>query len=112
MKNQTMSDTYCLVLCTCPEGDAVKNLANEIIAKRLAACVNILPGIVSVYPWKDQIETDREQLMLIKTRKILFDRLESFIKEHHPYELPEVIAVPIKAGSAEYFNWMNEWIDT
>lgn len=108
-----MSEHYCLVLCTFPDDDdAAIQLANKIVAGRLGACVNILPGITSVYPWKDQIETDRERLLLIKTTTEQYAQLETFIKSHHPYELPEIIAVPIKHGSTEYLNWIDKCLNS
>lgn len=103
-----MPDPYCLVLCTCPEGETAAKLADQIVENRLGACVNIVSGITSVYAWKGYTETDRENLLLIKTRNDHYPQLESFIKDNHPNELPEIIAVPIKRGFSKYFNWIDE----
>lgn len=107
-----MPPKYCLVLCACP-GDAVaRNIAEILVSNHLAACVNILPGITSVYAWEGKIESDREQLMLIKTDLNHYTKLESCIVEHHPHELPEVIAVPLQHGHSEYLAWISRWLDS
>lgn len=112
LSSEAMSEHYCLVLCSCPKGDTAIRLAEEIVSRQLAACVNILPGIISVYPWEGKIESDQEQLLLIKTQSDLFAQLEAFIKEHHPYELPEIITAPINHGSTEYLNWITQCINS
>jgi periplasmic divalent cation tolerance protein len=78
--------------------------------ERHAACVNILPGITSVYAWEGEIETAEEQLMLIKTAAGCYGPLETFIKNHHPYEVPEIIAIPIEQGSSDYLEWIRAWV--
>jgi periplasmic divalent cation tolerance protein len=105
-----MSTGYCLVLCTCPDADAARKLAEALVAERRAACVNIFPGLTSIYPWEGRIETAEEQLLLIKTEAGGFDGLEAFIKARHPYQVPEIIAVPIVSGSADYLEWMTAWL--
>ncbi len=107
-----MSEQYCLVLCTCPTDNTATRLAKEIVSRQLAACVNILPGITSIYSWNGKIETDQEQLLLIKTQSDLATPLEALIKEHHPYELPEIITVPISHGSIEYLHWITQCINS
>lgn len=103
-----MENTCLLVLTTCPDAEFAATLAAKVVDARLAACVNIVPGIQSVYRWKGQRQTGTERLLLIKTRAELYDRLEQAITESHPYELPEVIAVPIKNGLAGYLAWIGE----
>jgi periplasmic divalent cation tolerance protein len=105
-----MSTEYCLVLCTCPDRAAADALAEALVAERLAACVNILPGLTSVYAWEGQIERAEELLLLIKSAAASFPALEAAIKSRHPYSVPEIIAVPLAHGSADYLQWMNAWL--
>jgi periplasmic divalent cation tolerance protein len=95
-----------LILCTCPSQDEADALATALLEERLAACVNRLPGIKSMYRWEGRVTHDDEILLLIKTTADLFERLENTIKKLHPYETPEIIAVPIVAGSADYLRWI------
>lgn len=105
-----MSTAYCLVLCTCPDADSAQRLAKSLVEERRAACVNILPGLTSVYAWEGQIEQAQEQLLLIKTETGLYADLETFLKTHHPYDVPEIIAVPVERGSADYLQWISAWL--
>ena len=105
-----MPKEYCLVLSTCPEAETARKLATALVEEHLAACVNILPGLTSVYPWQDRIETAEEHLLLIKTELAAFPDLEAFLKTHHPYELPEIVAVHIVRGSADYLDWITRWL--
>jgi periplasmic divalent cation tolerance protein len=102
-----MSAEYCLVLCTCPDAETAGNLAEALVAERRAACVNIVPGLTSVYAWEGKIERAQEHLLLIKTEVAAFGALETWLKAHHPYELPEVIAVPVVRGSVDYLEWIS-----
>ena len=105
------ANEYILVLCTCPSLSEADAVATALIEERLAACVNRLPGIKSLYRWEGRVTHDDEILLLIKTSADLFDRLETTIKTLHPYETPEIIAVPIVAGSAEYLRWIGASIE-
>lgn len=105
-----MPTEYCLVLCTCPDAATAGKLAEGLVAERQAACVNIIPGLISVYPWQGTIETAEEQLLLIKTEAAAFDAVQSFLTAHHPYELPEIIAVPVVRGSSAYLEWITAWL--
>ncbi len=96
-----------VVLCTCSTAEEARRIAGEIIAKRLAACVNLLPGVTSVYHWKGDVEENREILMMIKSSRPLFEKLRSEIARMHSYELPEVIAIPVVDGSEPYLEWMD-----
>lgn len=98
---------YLVALCTCPDQATATMLADILVSERLAACVNILPGIQSVYQWQGKIEHDAELLLLIKTWHEIFPALEQTIQQHHPYELPEIIAVSIEAASAAYLEWID-----
>ena len=105
-------DQYQLVLCTCPDQDSAQLIAEQLVDNSLAACVNILPGIISVYRWLGSREQAQEHLLIIKTTSQVYDRLEETIRELHPYELPEVIAVSIENGNIDYLNWVSDNINT
>jgi len=105
-----VSTEFCIVLSTCPEGDTAESLARGLVAEHLAACVNIVPGLVSIYSWKDQIEISGERLLLIKTRRSAFESVKAYLHRHHPYDLPEIIAVPIEAGLPDYLGWIDAWL--
>ena len=96
-----------LVLSTCDSEDHAKALARQLVEQRLAACVNILPGIHSVYRWKDQVEEASEWLLVIKSRRDLFASLRDVLIKTHTYEVPEVVAVPIVDGSEAYLAWLD-----
>jgi periplasmic divalent cation tolerance protein len=96
-----------ITLCTCPDKDTAEKVARLLIGEKLAACVNILPNITSIYPWQGKIETAEEQLLIIKSPQTNYQAIETAIRSHHPYELPEIIAVPIECGLPEYINWIH-----
>ena len=102
-----MSSTFEIVLCTCPDKNTAKKLAHLLVSKNLAACVNILPGITSIYSWEEQIESVQEHLLLIKSSKNNYQTIETTLFKHHPYEVPEIIAVPIERGLPEYLDWID-----
>lgn len=102
-----MSSSFQIILCTCPDKDTAKELAELLVGKNLAACVNILPGITSVYTWENQIESVQEHLLLIKSARGNYQAIETLLFKHHPYEIPEIIALPIERGSPEYLDWIN-----
>lgn len=102
-----MSVDFELVFCTCPDKDTAKKLARLLVEKNLAACVNILPGITSVYEWEGKIETVSEHLLLIKSIKDNYRTIETTLFKYHPYEVPEIIAVNIERGLPEYLDWIN-----
>ena len=104
-------DSFQIVLCTCPDQDSAKKIADNLVDQGLAACVNILPGILSVYRWQGKRDESQEHLLIIKTITDVQDRLEKAITKLHPYELPEIIAVPIQGGSAGYLDWISENIN-
>jgi periplasmic divalent cation tolerance protein len=83
-----------------------RRLARSLVEEGLAACVNAIPNIASTYRWEGRIQEDREILLLIKTSEAVYARLEARILDLHPYELPEVVAVPIVRGSAAYLSWL------
>lgn len=83
-----------------------ERLARRCVEARLAACVSIIPGLRSVYRWQGQVETAEESLLVIKTRQGHYPALEALIRTHHPYELPEIVAVPVTLGSTPYLEWI------
>ncbi len=100
------TDDYIMVLTTCNSSETSSLIAEALISNKLAACVNIIKGVESVYQWQGKIEHDKEILLIIKTRESLFSQVEQTIQELHSYELPEIIAVPIKTGEKNYLNWI------
>ena len=100
------TDNYIIVLTTCNSSEIASSIAESLVSKKLAACVNIVKGVESVYQWQGKIEHDKEILLIIKTRQSLFSQLEQAIQELHDYELPEIIAVPIDTGEKNYLNWI------
>lgn len=96
-----------IVLCTCPDPETATTIASVLVEEGLAACVNIQPSITSVYRWQGKTETSDESLMIIKSLAENYSHIEKRIVELHPYELPEVIAVPIVAGLKPYLAWLS-----
>jgi periplasmic divalent cation tolerance protein len=94
------------VLCTCPDAATAQRLAGGLVERKLAACVNVLPAIRSIYRWQGQIQDDAEALMIVKTSRSAYAALEAWLVEHHPYDVPEVLAVPVLRGSAAYLEWV------
>ena len=98
------------VYVTAADMDEAKRIGRMLVVKKLAACVNILPGVTSVYRWQGAIEHGEELLLIIKTSQTVWPMLEAQIQALHPYELPEIVAVPIKTGEAEYIQWLENSI--
>lgn len=97
-----------LCLCTAPDLATARALADALVGERLAACVNLLPGLESVYRWQGQVERGEEVLLLIKTTAARQDELIARLKTLHPYELPEALAVEAVGGLAAYLGWVDE----
>jgi periplasmic divalent cation tolerance protein len=95
-----------VVLSTCASAEEADKIARALVEKRLAACVNILPAVRSIYRWKGAIEDDQETLLLIKSSRALFGDLRTEIQKLHSYEIPEAIAIPIVDGLERYLEWM------
>jgi len=95
-----------VVLSTCASSEEAERIARTLVEKKLAACVNILPAVRSIYRWKGAIEDDQETLLLIKTSRALFGDLRVEIQKLHSYEVPEAIAIPIVDGLERYLTWM------
>lgn len=97
-----------VVLCTCPDRAVAEHLAQGLVAGKLAACVNIMPGIRSVYWWDGAVESSDEVLMMCKTTGERYPALERWLVNEHPYDVPEVVALPIEAGSDAYLDWIRK----
>lgn len=94
------------ILCTCPDEASATRLAHGLVAERLAACVNILGPIRSIYRWRDSVEDEMEYLVVIKTGPDGFDVVERWLCEQHPYDVPEVLALPAERVSGPYLEWL------
>ena len=97
-----------VVLSTAGSEDEARKIAHHLVEHQLAACVNIIPGIESIYRWQGKVESAREWLLLIKTTAERFAAVRDALREVHSYEVPECIAIEIKDGSAEYLQWIGE----
>ena len=95
-----------VVLSACASPEEAEKIARALVEKKLAACVNILPAVRSIYRWKNAIEDEQETLLLIKSSRALFNELRSEIERLHSYEVPEAIAIPIVDGLDRYLEWM------
>ncbi|WP_018465636.1 divalent-cation tolerance protein CutA [Calidithermus timidus] len=95
-----------VVLCTVPDEDSAHRISHTLVAEGLAACVNVLPRLTSVYRWEGEVTSGEELLLIIKTRQERYAALEARVKELHPYTVPEVIALPIQHGSKDYLDWL------
>jgi periplasmic divalent cation tolerance protein len=96
------------VLVTVGSEEEAVGIARAVVEERLAACANLVPGIRSIYRWKGEIWDTEERLLIIKTRATLFASLQSRIRQLHSYDVPEIVALPITAGSADYLDWVLE----
>ena len=100
--------TVLLVLTTCPTAETAESLATALVTEGLAACVNHVPGVHSTYIWSGQLQQDNEILLLIKTTADRLAELETRLKALHPYELPELVAIPAAGGSDAYLQWVRD----
>jgi len=96
-----------IVLTACPDATCAEHIARVLVEEGLAACVNILPPMRSIYRWKGKIEDATEQLLVIKSAPARFPAIRDRLRALHPYELPEIIAVPIADGLPDYLAWLN-----
>jgi periplasmic divalent cation tolerance protein len=98
---------YCIAITTCANEADAKEIANAVLSARLAACVQIMP-IRSHYTWKGAVVEEPENLLLMKTKTALYSDLESCVRKHHRYEVPEIIMLAIGSGAQSYFSWIDE----
>ena len=97
-----------VVLSTVGKAEDAERIGRALVERGLAACVNVLPAVTSIYRWKGKVEKDEERLLVIKTRRDRFEALREALVALHPYELPETIVLPIDAGHAPYLAWLDE----
>jgi periplasmic divalent cation tolerance protein len=95
-----------VVLVTAPTAERAAELARTLVEERLAACGNVVPGLRSIYRWEGKVEDEPEALLLLKTTRARFEALRDRVLALHPYQVPEVIALPVEAGSAAYLDWI------
>jgi len=98
---------HVIVLITTGSVEEANKIAQALVERMLAACVNIVPSITSVYRWQGEVQRDDETLLIVKSRRDVFEHLASCIKELHSYETPEIIALPIAAGDVDYLRWLD-----
>lgn len=97
-----------ILYSTAPSKEEAEAIASDLVKNKLAACCNVIPAINSIYVWEGKLNNEGEVLMILKSRESLIERIAARVKELHSYKVPEVIAMPIVGGSAEYINWVLE----
>ena len=103
-------DRALVCFITFPDEEAARRVARALVLERLAACVNLVGGVRSIYAWKGAVQDDAELLGVVKTTAARFEALRARVVELHPYEVPEVIALPIEAGHAPYLDWLRDGV--
>ncbi|MBT5470237.1 MAG: divalent-cation tolerance protein CutA [Nitrospina sp.] len=101
---------HCVIFITAGSKEMADTLSRGLVESKLAFCVNTVPGIQSTYHWEGKIHVDEEILLIVKTRKDLYDALESWVKTNHSYDVPEIIALPIERGLPEYLSGIDDWV--
>ncbi len=99
---------YIVIFVTCPNPKEANKIASALVNEKLAACVNIISNLNSVFRWQGKIDRSQELLLMIKTKKKLFAKVERLVKKHHSYDTAEIIALPIVGGSKRYLKWIKE----
>jgi periplasmic divalent cation tolerance protein len=107
-----MPTSLFLILSTLPDRETAVQIAKSLVEQGLAACVNLLPQVTSIYEWQGKLEQSDEILLLIKTTKQNYPAVESVLRAKHPYELPEILAVPVEQGLAGYLDWVERCTNT
>ena len=108
----TAPDAFVVVFVTAPNADVATTIARTLVSEKLAACVNIVPGLRSIYSWQGKMYDEAEILCIVKTRQALFPALRDRVTALHPYDVPEIIALPISDGSAPYLAWLQHETET
>lgn len=103
-----MPENQIVILCTVPDRGSGEKIAQALVEERLAACVNLVPGVVSTYRWEGAVKQEDELLLLIKTNGARFEAVQERVMALHPYDVPEIIAIPITMGSADYLKWLSD----
>jgi len=102
-----MPESALIVLTTLPDSASAEALARQLLAQNLAACVNIMGEMTSIYRWEGKIQKGAEQQLVIKTTRARYPQVQDCIAENHPYELPEIVAIPVAQGLPDYLDWVN-----
>ncbi len=100
--------TYIMIYITTKDQKEAKNIGESLVKEKLAACINVIPSIESVYWWKGKIENDKESVLIVKTKKDLVEKAIKRVKELHSYDVPCVDVIPITEGNKEYFEWVED----
>lgn len=104
------ADKYSVAYVTVPSVDVGKTIGHGLVKNKLAACVNVIPQVTSIYEWEGKINEDSEALLMIKTRTTQVDKLTEFVRTNHPYSVCEVISLPIKNGNPPYLKWIGDTV--
>jgi periplasmic divalent cation tolerance protein len=99
---------FIVVLITAKDHAEAQKIADKLISEKLAACVNIMDGVKSLFWWEGKVDTAKEVLLIVKTQKKLFTKLQKCVKTHHSYTVPEIIALPIIEGNPDYLKWIKD----
>lgn len=103
--------SHTVILSTCPDIATAHQLAEGLLEKKLAACVNILPSMVSLYHWQGKIEQSSECQLIIKSCESKWTLIESYMEQHHPYDVPELLSIPVANGGQAYLQWLSANIE-
>ena len=106
LTQMTQNDKPIVVYSTCPDEATAKMIATALVSRRLAACVNIIPGMISIYRWDGAMTSDQEVVLIIKARAGLVEKIISEIKHRHPYDLPSIMVLPVVSGCKEFLSWL------
>ena len=101
---------HCVIFITAGSKEEAEKISRGLVESKLAFCVSTLPKVQSTYYWKDKIHVDKEFLLIVKTRQDQYEALETWVKNNHSYEVPEIIALPIEQGLPAYLNGIDDWI--
>jgi len=104
------NDDICLILTTCPDSETAERLAGMLVEQRLAACVSAGAQVTSTYPWQGRVERQREIPLTIKTTRARVSALKQELVAHHPYDVPELLVVPVSDGLDDYTQWIRDWL--
>lgn len=107
-----MASSVLFVFVSCPDSNTAEQLAKSLVDERCATCVNLIPEVASIYRWQGEVQQETEVMMICKTTRQAFPKLEEFIKAEHPYELPEIAAVGVDQGLPEFLKWVADGIES
>ncbi len=110
MKEDTAS-AYLVVLITVPDSEEAQKIAGELLNRRKAACVNIVPGVSSLFWWRDKVDSAQENLLIIKTKASRLSEIVTLVRQIHSYDVPEIIALPIVGGNHDYLEWVDREVE-